>query len=122
MLIIPPLLPASPRPVWDISTTVLGAAIRVRLVWHARPAAWFLDLWCAGEELVRGLRVVEGISLLWRYRWPQLPSGHLICVAIDGSHSEPTYEGLGVTHRFYWGEVSDLAETVELASLLEVKP
>lgn len=61
-----------------------------RLAYNTRMRWWVLDLASAdGRDLVLGMRVVVGCSLLAPFRRPELPPGDLFAVDAIGEDQDP---------------------------------
>jgi len=113
------LAPYHPRDaeesVYDLSRTLRGTRMRLRLEYYPRRAGWYLTLWVADVEVLSGRRLVADAPLLWRHRLAiphtvdagrQMP-GRLVLVALAGDGSECDQSGLGWTHVLYWGDATD---------------
>lgn len=84
----------------QLGTSVYGLRIR----WSQRGECWHLDLSdSAGNELLRGLRMVTLWPLLYRFQYnPAVPVGELFFIDVRGEEARPTLEGMGDRFRLYY--------------------
>jgi hypothetical protein len=83
----------------------LGLSVySLRIRWSQRGEAWYVDMAdSAGNELLRGLRLVTLWPLLYRFHYnPAIPPGELYFIDLREQHAKPTLEGMGDRFRLYY--------------------
>jgi hypothetical protein len=100
-----------------------GVMYRFRLKYRERYDCWDLQIAESdGSIIIDGIRVTEGIDLLYPYSDPRLPPGELICVDTKGLGAAPTRRDWRERHILKYIESIEIVVDNELASSQAVVP
>jgi len=100
-----------------------GVVYRFRLKYRERYDCWDMQIAESdGSVIIDGIRVTEGIDLLYPYSDPRLPPGELICVDTKGLGAAPTRRDWRERHILKYIESIEIVVDNELASSQAVVP
>jgi hypothetical protein len=100
-----------------------GVVYRFRLKYRERYDCWDLQIAESdGSIIIDGIRVTEGIDLLYPYSDPRLPPGELICVDTQGLGAAPTRRDWRERHILKYNEFVEIIVDNELASSEALAP
>lgn len=100
-----------------------GVMYRFRLKYRERYDCWDLQIAESdGSIVIDGIRVTEGIDLLYPYSDHRLPPGELICVDTKGLGASPTRRDWRERHILKYNEFVEVLVDNELASSQAVVP
>jgi len=80
-------------PFFGVSVRMSGQVYSLSFEWNYRSQAWYLKI----NDLVSGLKIVNGIDLLEPYHYiDELPPGKLGVVRNSGTKSKPGFSNFGI--------------------------
>lgn len=93
-------IPTSDAPFATQATTLDGTVYELEFRYNQREACWYFSISLEdGTELLRGIKIVVGVSLLGRSIDSRLPPGELVAVANTEDDSPPALDELGIDRR-----------------------
>lgn len=94
-----PTFPGEPR--YTMTVPLSGVSYRLTLDWHDRESRWYLDVVrSSGEEVARGLKLVDNWNVLRRVASRHKPPGAIVA---SGKGGPPLLHDLGTRVLLLYG-------------------